>query len=154
MGIRAQDLRTYVIGPTLRALNAWSLSAENLLLGTAAQESQLGYYLHQIKGSALGIYQIEPATHHDVWKNYLAYRTPLAESIYQLGMPNEEQLIFNLSYATAIARVIYLRVKEPLPKADDMDGLATYYKQYYNTHKGKATTKEFIDNYKRFIQNG
>jgi hypothetical protein len=56
MGIRSYDLRQYVIRPTLQRLGLWSLAAENLLLGTAAQESKLGYYLHQLEGPALGLY--------------------------------------------------------------------------------------------------
>ena len=62
-GIKASELRQYVIRPTLKAINLWSIAAENLLLGTAAQESQLGHYLTQVKGPALGIYQIEQSVH-------------------------------------------------------------------------------------------
>lgn len=153
MGININDLRNYIVRPTLEHLNLWTQAAENLLLGTAAQESQMGHYLHQVKGLALGIYQIEPATHYDIWKNYLAYHSELAEAIYQLGSPKEEQLIFNLSYATAIARVFYLRVKEPLPDANDLKGLAAYYKRYYNTSRGKATTSDYVKSYKRFVIN-
>lgn len=38
----ADDLRHLVIRDTLNYLDDWSLAAENLLLGTAAQESGLG----------------------------------------------------------------------------------------------------------------
>lgn len=153
MGIQAQDLRAYVIRPTLETLKLSSTAAENLLLGTIAQESQMGHYLHQIKGPALGIYQIEPATHHDVWKNYLCYHSALSERVFLCGQPQEQQLITNLSYATAIARIIYLRAPEALPEDDDLEGLAYYYKRYYNTPKGKATEADFIKNYKRYVIN-
>lgn len=37
-------------------------AAVNLLLGTAAQESEFGKYIRQIRGPALGVFQMEPAT--------------------------------------------------------------------------------------------
>ena len=54
MGIHPKHLAEYVIRPSLKPLGLYSLEAEQLLLGTAAVESQLGFYLHQIKGPALG----------------------------------------------------------------------------------------------------
>ena len=44
MGINIKHLREYVIRPTLYKLDLWSKSAENLLIGTIAQESQGGYF--------------------------------------------------------------------------------------------------------------
>lgn len=151
MGIRAFDLRHYIIRPTLQHLQLWTKAAENLLLGTAAQESELGTYLHQLNGPALGIYQIEPATHDDIWQHYLDYRRPLAQRVLALGNAREEQLIANLNYATAIARLVYLRAPQALPAHNDLDGLAHYYKRYYNTPKGKATPQQFIENYQRWV---
>lgn len=152
MGIRSEDLRLYIIRPTLEHLQLWSQSAENLLLGTAAQESQMGYYLHQLNGPALGIYQIEPATHQDVWQNYIDYRVHLSKKLLALGAMNKSSLVTNLSYATAMARIIYLRIAAPMPESDDIAGLAQYYKTHYNTVKGKATVEEFIANYQRYIE--
>ena len=60
--LNVRDLRVEVIRPALRALDLWSPAAEDLVLGTAAQESGLAY-LRQIGGGpALGLWQIEPAT--------------------------------------------------------------------------------------------
>ncbi len=156
-GIKASELRQYVIRPTLKAINLWSIAAENLLLGTAAQESQLGHYLTQVKGPALGIYQIEPNTHKDVWKNYLKYQHELSDAISHLSSnrctweAKESELITNLAYNTAIARVIYYRVPEALPDANDIAGLANYWKQHYNTHLGKGKVKEFIKHYEEWV---
>ena len=50
-----------------------SQEAENLLMGTAAQESALGEYIRQLgNGPALGIFQMEPETFDDIVRNYLA----------------------------------------------------------------------------------
>ena len=74
MAINTKHLRLYIIRPTLQKINLWSEAAENLLLGTAAQESLLGTYLKQNgNGPALGIYQMEPNTHKDIWIHYLNY---------------------------------------------------------------------------------
>lgn len=155
-GILAHELRLYVVRPTLQAINLWSEAAENLLLGTAAQESQLGRYLTQMRGPALGIYQIEPATHLDVWNNFLHNNATLCEKTLELLSPHNAKnkdpaLITNLAYSTAIARTIYYRAPKTLPAANDIEGLAAYWKKYYNTPLGKGKTTEFISNYEEFV---
>lgn len=158
MSIKAFDLARYVIGPTLELIGLYSLAAERLLLGTAAQESHLGTYLHQINGPALGIYQIEPATHRDVWDNFLTYRADLASKVRGLASQHwfdadpDGELVRNLAYSTAIARLCFYRQKEPLPDANDIPGMARYWKQHYNTAHGAGTVMEFIDNYRNRVQ--
>jgi len=149
--MNASQLNEWVITPVLRKLGLYSPSAVNLLLGTAAQESHLGTYLKQINGPALGIYQMEPATHDDIWKNYLNFRHTLSSLVLQYNQQNADALLYNLAYATALARIHYLRAPESLPQANDIEGLAAYWKAHYNTRLGKGTTDEFIDNYKRFV---
>ncbi len=154
MGILCKDLRELVVRPALKKIGLWSEAAENLLLGTAAQESQMGRYLRQIQGPALGIYQCEPATHQDIWDNYLIYKGPLLGAVTKLivlHMPRTEQLAWNLMYATAIARVHYLRIKEPLPAADDVVSLGCYWKNHYNTHLGKGTVEEYVKSYTAMV---
>lgn len=151
MGINTKQLKDLVIVPTLKAMGALSDSAVNLLLGTCAQESQMGTYIKQVNGPALGIYQVEPDTHSDVWTNYLDYNPSLRVKIRSFGEPCENSLMTNLAYATAIARTLYLRVKAPLPAADDIEGLGRYYKSYYNTALGKATIEQFASNYARYV---
>lgn len=151
MSIDAKQLKLFVIVPVLAQLGLYSDSAVNLLLGTCAQESQLGTYLKQINGPALGIYQIEPNTHDDIWDNYLKYRGDLGGKILAIDSRDTNNLITNLAYATAIARIIYLRAPDNIPAANDIAGLARFYKKYYNTPLGAATEEQFIDNYKRYV---
>ena len=153
MGIKAEHLREYVIRPTLKRLGLWSQSAENLLMGTVAQESKMGYYLHQLRGPAVGIFQIEPATHDDVWEHYLDYREELGDKISELTyLPTSDSLIHNLAYSTAIARIVYLRAPEALPVAEDLPGLARYWKKYYNTQAGRGTERQFINSYEEYVR--
>ncbi len=152
--MKKEHLRDEIITPTLKHLDMYSESAVNLLLGTAAQESHLGYFLKQIKGPALGIYQIEPATLHDIYSNWLTYRKEISEKLSELGvikLSAESNLIGNLYYATAMARIHYYRVPESLPAADDIEGLASYWKRFYNSHLGRGTEEEFIHNYKKYV---
>lgn len=151
MSIDAKQLKLFVIVPTLAKLGLYSDSAVNLLLGTCAQESQMGTYLKQINGPALGIYQIEPNTHDDLWDNYLKYRPELAGKVLGIDSRDNNNLIVNLSYATAIARIQYLRAPDPFPEPNNIEGLARYYKKHYNTYEGKGTVEEFINNYNRYI---
>ena len=59
--------------------------------------------------------------------------------------------MWNLGYATAMCRVHYRRVLEPLPGADDIPGLAEYWKQHYNTPLGRGTVGEFADKFERYV---
>lgn len=149
-GIHPTQLLRYVIRPTLAAMGTASAAAEALLLGTAAVESQLGRYLHQAAGPALGIYQMEPATHDDLWRHWLparpVLRTQLLTWAADTGVlpPPADQLIHDLRYATAMARLHYLRVPAPLPPAADLPALAEYWKRHYNTHLGRGTPEKFL----------
>ncbi|ELA8466744.1 hypothetical protein Q1G98_000190 [Vibrio alginolyticus] len=152
----AKQLTTLVIRPWLKRLGLYSRSAEQLIVGTIYQESN-GHFIQQVGGGpALGLIQMEPATYKDIWDNFLAYRRSLANKLTELASmesldgdmrPDVSQLVTNLAFAVAICRVHYLRVKEALPTAGDLDGLAKYWKDYYNTRLGAGTVDDFKKNF-------
>lgn len=150
--LHIQQFRTTVVRPVLQAVGVHSPAAEHLVLGTALQESNL-HYLRQLgDGPALGLYQMEPATHDDIWQNYLAYREGLRDRVSSFlveGRDRAEQLVWNLAYATVMCRVHYLRVPAPLPDAADIRGLAVYWKQHYNTPLGRGTPEEFVEKFEK-----
>lgn len=157
MGLDAKQLREYVVRPALHEIGLHSDAAEALVMGTAAQESRL-VWLHQLGGGpALGLFQMEPATFYDIWDNYLAYKQRLARDILDAcgiddaslfdGRPEPERLQWDLRLAAIMCRVHYRRVRAPLPHADDLLGLARYWKAYYNTEAGAGTVDEFLDNF-------
>ncbi|MCA9367010.1 hypothetical protein KC887_01955 [Candidatus Kaiserbacteria bacterium] len=150
-----KQLLEYVIRPTLELLGLGSPAAEQLLLGTAATESRMGRYLHQINGPALGIYQMEPTTHDDLIVNYLRFHKGLLQGITLLTSTYRgtaaKELIGNLNYATAMARAHYYRVAEALPAFGDIEGQAAYWKKYYNTTKGRGTATHYTENYYRYV---
>jgi len=143
VSIHDRQLRD-LIRRTLADVDLWSSAAENLLLGTCAQESRLGTYIRQLGGPALGIMQIEPATFQWLQGKYCK-RFP------EIATAAAPQLEWDLRLSIIMARLRYLVVPSPLPAAGDMHGLAAYWKKYYNTEAGSGTLKEFAENYLRYV---
>jgi hypothetical protein len=150
------QFKEHVVVPTLKYLDSeipYSEEAVDLLMLTCAHESRGGTYLRQ-KGmtgteGAFGVYQMEMATHKDIWENFINFRRGWTGFIME---QNEDytRLISDLAYATAMARVHYWRVPEALPSKDDtryMSALGDYAKKYYNTHLGKATSSRYVTDY-------
>ncbi len=152
-----KQFKKYILVPTLHEIGLYSKSAEQLVLGTAVYESGGLKYIHQRDGGpALGICQMEPATHDDIWNNYLKYKIDLQYKITALaafGGFLPEDLMYNLRYAVAMCRVHYLRKKEPLPEAGDYIEQARYYKKYYNTYLGKGSVDKYLEAYSKYVLN-
>lgn len=141
-----------LIEETLKEVGMHSKSAVNLLLGTAAQESNFGEYIKQLYGGpALGVFQMEPATHDDIYTNFLKYKKGIWCRVDDIGGPDEECMVYNLKYATIMARLQYYRRPEPLPYHQDIPAIAAYWKQWYNTPLGKGTVEEFLENYQKYV---
>ncbi|USD64224.1 hypothetical protein [Vibrio sp. SCSIO 43136] len=154
-----KQLLEEVVRPTLKKLGMHSASAEQLVMGTIAQESR-GKYIKQLgSGPALGLAQMEPSTHDDIWLHYLNYKPVLAEKVSELGSvvnmrsfggqrsPSHLELVTNLAYMVAMCRIHYRRKREPLPKAGDIAALGHYWKTHYNTPLGKGTVSEFVEHF-------
>jgi len=166
--MKYSQVKEHIVIPVLKQMSIpYSEEAVELLLMTCAHESNGGEYIKQIEGPALGIYQMEPSTHDDIWNNYLTSKPRLsADAWEQMGRTlysPKALLIGNLNYATAMARIHYWRVSEALPKKADflpqhgMDflrALAQYCKDHYNTHLGKATPEKYLSDYLRWRNEG
>ena len=146
---RPREFTEEIIRPTLMELGAHTIAAERLLLGTAIAESNLVYRRQLGGGPALGLFQMEPATHQDIYDNYLRYNQDREQQVLAfLSSPRAdrlEELVENDRYACAMARMHYLRRRERLPRSNDLDGQAAYWKRYYNTRLGAGT----VEGYKR-----
>jgi hypothetical protein len=146
------QFRRLIVAPVLKDLELWSKASENLMIGTALQESRLTY-LEQIGGGgALGPYQMEPTTTNDIFHRYLpnTSHTHLHKVVLKMLHPSEDivlAMIYNWRYATAMARIKYFMIPQRLPEADDIEGLARYWKLYYNTPQGAGYPEEFINKY-------
>lgn len=150
----SEQLKSLVIKPAIADLLLYSDEAVALLLFTCANESLGGSFIKQVSGPALGIYQMEPKTYNDIWQNYINNRNDLKLQMLHCfdapRMPSEDRLIYDLRFATAMARIHYARVPDALPRVTDIDGLWNYYKKFYNTSLGKASYHQALFNYEKF----
>lgn len=155
MSINPQQFREHVIRATLQPMGLWSPEAEELLIGTAAHESQLGRYIVQVGGPALGVFQMEGPTWRDLYQTFLVYNNKLMGRIHgvvPMTGRTAEHMITDLRYACVMARLKYYRVKDPLPAADDLQGQARYWKQHYNTPKGRGTVEQYVADYRKYVR--
>lgn len=140
-------LRAVIVSALFRHLGreAATTPAVELLMLTAATESRLGTYLYQLRGPAIGIFQMEPKTHDDLQARRVVGRyknIPLADA---------ERMAWDLAYAAVMARIYYMQFVEPLPVADDVAALADYWKEYYNTEAGAGTPEKAVADYERYV---
>lgn len=152
MGINPLDFRKYVVRPTLKKLGKWSPSLENLLLGSAAQASQLGMELRCDAG--VGVYKIKKELHHRVWDEFLAFDADLASKVRGFASQREflanpdMELAINLAYSTAIAWGVYALNKAEIPEdADNPEALAWCWYQHFRT-EDHLKPEHFLAGYK------
>lgn len=147
----ATQLRELIVRPSLEEVGLHSAAAEDLVMGTAAQESHLMYVKQLGGGPALSLFQIEPTTYKDYWDNYLNHRVDLITEIQKAcgfqGVPEPSRLVWDLKFASIMCRIHYRRISSPLPEHGDIAGYAAYWKKYYNTVHGAGTEEEFVQNY-------
>lgn len=154
---QARAFRLDVIRPILSDLSALSGrelggdDAEEILLYTAFHESGGFRWRRQLSGGpALGVYQMEPSTHDDIWLNFLSSREDLDSALRDLFTPADGHIDSSLlelddGYATAMARIHYLRARQVLPPAGRIEAQAAYWKRNYNTALGAGTPEAFIE---------
>tara|TARA_Y100000593_G_C4296180_1_gene330774 strand:+ start:1494 stop:1979 length:486 start_codon:yes stop_codon:yes gene_type:complete len=144
-----------LIKDTLRKMGMWSQEAEELVFLTGMVES--GYdYIYQIgSGIARSFWQVESATAKDCIDNYLVYRKKKLEKVCEvmhiepdtlLEMSDEDlkHLLWgNIVAGIVFCRIKYWRVPKRIPV--DLEGMASYWKTYYNTEGGAGTTAHFLE---------
>ena len=147
------QFREDILTPTLEALQIREPEMNELLVFTCAVESAGGTYVKQIKGPALGIYQLEPNTFSDLWHNYILRKPDIINLIsLNLGvhrMPDPYEIICNLKLATALCALLYKYRKANI-KSKNPDDLWNVYKPLYNTEKGAATKDKSFAAYYKF----
>jgi len=149
------NFRELIVRPVLLGLGMHSPAAENLEVGTALVESDLGYLQQMGGGPALGLWQMEPATFDDHLR-YLHSRLDLLDRVRPFAInwpPTADELPGNLYLGAAMCRIHYWRKTEKLPAADDLAGLAAYWKNHYNTKKGAGRITDFMMHGDRILEN-
>jgi hypothetical protein len=141
-------------------MGMYSEEAENLIFGTGLIESNYDYVRQWNDGVARSWWQIEPGMTgaKDTLENYLKYRQKLMWKCVHIAqvpstafLPTTQEediadlLEYNIAYAIIMCRLKYRRVPKKLPNT--VEGMADYWKQYYNTSLGKGKPSEFIEKY-------
>lgn len=146
---QAVYFRNTIIQPALISIGLWSEAAGELLLGTALKESGLVHRAQIGGGPALGLFQMEPATHDDIWDNYLKYHQNLGNLITSLkttpSSNSLSELKLNDRYAAGMARIHYRRSPTALPASGNLQSMAGYWKRYYNTPLGLGTVQQYVN---------
>lgn len=143
----------YLYGTIKRVLKTLNISLKDeenfilLLMETVAIETNFGFYVTQIKGPALGVFQIQPSTFRSLNKNYLRLNPEIKEKIdlYRRNdLTDEENLTYNLKYQIAYAAVLYIANGCHTRDLSSKNNRARIYKIYFNSLEGKATISDFI----------
>lgn len=128
MGVSADVLIREVIRPTLKYLDVCSSSAEALLLGSAACQSQLGE--HPGLFQHFGLWQLSSEQHRALWDGFLAHDPDLASRIRGLASQHaflenpDLELCVNLRYACALAWMQVVRAARVPALNADLPSLA------------------------------
>ena len=149
------DLRRLLF-ETLTSIGLWSANAEELLVAIAAHESAACKYIYQMNdGPARGIFQQEKLSHDEIFTILFPTRQALRYKVMDacnfLANPSYESLASNTGWAIIACRLHFLRFKDPIPDASDIESIANYWKKYWNTSAGKGTIEEFINDYNLLI---
>lgn len=144
-----------LIRATADRVGLWTPAVETQLLMIAAHESRLGHYLRQTGGPALGIWQMEPATHDDCLAIVVPRRSEFQRALrvyaHDAGLI-PQTMVYHHAYACLMARLQIWRVREVLPAEDDLPAHARYAKNHWNTSAGKATVENYLTAYKELVQ--
>ena len=137
-----------IIKWTLRYMDLNSEDARSLIYKTGKAESGYKTLQQYGGGPALGFFQMEPNTAMDIWNNYVMYRPKYRDKLFSLGFDDGTLkfcLLSNIGLQAALCRLHYRRVPSVLPKADNLEAQAKYWKTYYNSKLGKGTIKHFME---------
>ena len=136
---------------SLYKIDCYSDDALALVVRTGMAES--GY--RALKGygegnPAIGFWQIEPATMLDMMRNYISYRPKYRMALEEMGMQFSGEdmyvsVISNMAIQAGLCRLHYRRDPKPIPSWSDVEAQGKYWKEVYNTYKGRGTVKHFLE---------
>lgn len=146
-----EQLTNLIIVPVLKEIpKGYSNEAVLAIQMIIAHESAGGDFIAQNSGPALGVIQMEPFTHNDVWK----YGDSIQKNAELLmivtrgtgikNVPSPRRLIYDLRYNVFMARQKLFMASGALPS--DPQDMARYLKKHWNGD-GKATATKYHYDY-------
>ena len=137
-----------IVEESLYKLEKYSPDALALVIRTGRAETNYKHLKQMGGGPALGFFQCEPNTAHDIVKNYIEYRPHYRLKLEELGCDFENlefSLMSNIAVQAAFCRIVYLRDPHPIPSLNDLEEQARCWKRVYNTKLGKGTIEHFME---------
>lgn len=108
--------------------------------------AESGYrHLEQVKGPAIGFFQVEPDTINDTINNYLKFRPKRMAHLVKRGLDltePENSVLCSIYLQVAFCRYKYWRSPKPIPNG--IVAQAKYWKEIYNG-PGKGTIEHFVE---------
>ena len=129
--------------------------AVRLVVATGIVESRYEYLRQMGDGPARSFWQVEAATAVDNLAHYLKHRPKLMSKCAEVSLVDlkhwqnfdeklwEEILEKNIAASIIHCRLKYWRVPKRMPNS--IEGMANYWKKYYNTEQGKGNPEHFVD---------
>jgi len=149
-------IKKHIIAPALVAIGVYSDDRMDMVFVTGAAET-LYQDIKQYKGSAISWFQIERKTHDDLYR-FLgnSKKQYIIDGLIRItdGQLTFKELEVNPFYAAACCAIRYMYEPSPLPKAGKRMAQAVYWKQFYNSIKGKGTEGKFLENVTEVISRG
>lgn len=160
MNKEATQILDLVITPTNKELGLWSPSADRIVVCTFQTETQFDAVRQDLGlrkyGAGYGLGQMERPTYQSHIKHMTERNPELKKLILKICLlddfPEVEALTWHDKLMVCMTRYHYKRVPEPLPDVNDLPGMASYWKRFYNTTKGAGTVEKFIKDCKQFFK--
>jgi hypothetical protein len=134
-----------VVEVVCRALGSVGGLASELLLETAAQETNFGQYLDPTpRGAGRGVFQCDFIAFQDVQQRAKAADVKMVSRVFGFDLTRISHECLDLSplAAAVFARLHYKLVRDAIPQT--LDGRAAYWKRFYNTFAGKGTVDKYL----------
>ena len=153
------QLLHHIVRPTLIEIpRGLTEESELAIMMIIAHESKRGEYVRQVgAGPALGLIQMEPATHDDVWKHgdsvWENARNMDIIDVYDYNVkihPDSSRLVYDLRYNVFMARQRLFMKSEALPIGDKLK-MSRYLKKHWNSAQGRATFDSYYKDYKKWV---
>ena len=139
-----------------------SKGAVDMVLATGIIESRYEYITQRNDGPAKSFFQIEPATAVDNCQHFLSHRKSLMQSCSKASMVDVKHwqtydldlwadiLEKNIAAGIVHCRIKYWRVPKRMPNT--IEGMASYWKNFYNSAEGKGDPEEFVEQVTKWIK--
>ena len=142
MSMNKKQIKGLVIDVLKEIPRGYSEKAVTAIMMIIAHESKGGHYIEQVSGPALGITQIEPTTHDDIWLN----GDSISANASIMGITqNVNRLKYDLRYAIFMTRQRLFMDSNPLPS--DPIELSVYLKSFWNSESGSANEMSYYNDF-------